>query len=86
MPYVNWQIVQSMRLKNFQKNCCFIDLVKAFDTLNQDIRLDKLKKYGFRCPIPSIVETLVVSRWLLVSDGYAIISSEKLLQTGVLQR
>ena len=63
---------------------CFIDLKKAFDTLDHSILLDKIEKYGFRGKVLQILESYLHGR-----RQYTIIngmeSQVNLLSTGVPQ-
>ena len=63
---------------------CFIDLQKAFDTLDHNILLNKIEKYGFRGPIYHIVKSYLENRWQFVASDYAI-SSKRRIFTGVPQ-
>ena len=65
-------------------NACFIDLKKAFDTLDHNILLQKLEKYGFRGKVLSLLSNYLANRQQYVEhDG--IRSSTKTLNTGVPQ-
>ena len=44
-------------------NACFIDIRKAFDTLEHKILLLKLDKYGFRGPIYNLMANYMSDRW-----------------------
>ena len=46
---------------------CFIDLQKAFDSLNHEILLEKLKNYGYRGPIHNILADYLSQRFQYVS-------------------
>ena len=41
---------------------CFIDLKKAFDTLDYSMLLDKIEKYGFRGKVLQILESYLHGR------------------------
>ena len=63
---------------------CFIDLQKAFDTLDHIILLNKFEKYGFRGPIYHIVKSYLDNRWQFVTSDCSI-SSKQRIRTGVPQ-
>ena len=63
---------------------CFIDLQKAFDTLDHNILLNKIEKYGFRGPIYHIVKSYLDNRWQFVASDCSI-SSKRRICTGVPQ-
>ena len=63
---------------------CFIDLQKAFDTLDHNILLNKIEKYGFRGPIYHIVKNYLDNRWQFVASDCSI-SSKRRICTGVPQ-
>ena len=63
---------------------CFIDLQKAFDTLDHNILLNKIEKYGFRGPIYHIVKSYLDNRWQVVASDCSI-SSKRRICTGVPQ-
>ena len=46
---------------------CFIDLQKAFDSLNHEILFEKLKNYGYRGPIHNILADYLSQRFQFVS-------------------
>ena len=60
---------------------CFIDLQKAFDTLNHEILLQKMENYGFRGKILSIIASFLKDRRQFVyHNGRA--TSKRLITTG----
>ena len=61
---------------------CFIDSQKAFDTLDQNILLNKIEKYGFRGPIYHIVKIYFENRCQFVASDCSI-SSKRRICTGV---
>ena len=63
---------------------CFIDLQKAFDTLDHNILLNKIENYGFRGPVYHIVKRYLDNRWQFVVSDYSI-SSKRRFCTGVPQ-
>ena len=65
-------------------NACFIDLKKAFDTLDHNILLQKLEKYGFRGKILCLLTNYLENRQQYVEHNQ-IRSSTKELKTGVPQ-
>ena len=68
--------------KKMTGQACFIDLKKAFDTLNHEILLDKLENYGFRGKINEILGNFLRDRKQYVRLNE--IETEKLtVQTGV---
>ena len=48
---------------------CFIDLQNAFDTLDHEIIMIKLKKYGFRGTISEILRKYVSDRYQFVCEN-----------------
>ena len=56
---------------------CFIDLQKAFDSLNHEILLEKLKNYGHRGPIHNILADYLSQRFQYVSIKKQIVLREK---------
>ena len=65
-------------------NACYIDLKKAFDTLDHNILLQKLEKYGFRGKILCLLSNYLEKRQQNVELN-RIRSSNKELKTGVPQ-
>ena len=64
------KITDYMRRELDQKSSgqvCFIDLQKAFDSLNHEILLEKLKNYGYRGPIHNILADYLSQRFQYVS-------------------
>lgn len=64
--------------------CIFVDLAKAFDTVNHRILLNKLEKYGFRGKALSLMETYLQNHTQRVQIGDFISRPEK-IQCGVPQ-
>ena len=70
--------------KKMTGQACFIDLKKAFDTLNHEILLNKLENYGFRGKINEILGSFLRDRKQYVRLNE--IETDKLtVQTGVPQ-
>ena len=65
-------------------SACFIDLKKAFDTLDHNILLQKLEKYGFRGKILCLLTNYFENRQQYIEHNQ-IRSSTKELKTGVPQ-
>ena len=63
---------------------CFIDLQKAFDTLDHNILLQKMEKYGYRGPIHDMMKSYVSDRWHFV-DMNGKETNRKRITTGVPQ-
>ena len=63
---------------------CFIDLKKAFDTLDHEILLEKLENYGFRGKINELLRSFLSDREQYVSMND--LETERLsIKTGVPQ-
>lgn len=62
----------------------FLDVSKAFDTVNHEILLEKLWRFGFRGPFHSLLKNLLEGRAQVVSID-KVNSSTQLLETGVPQ-
>ena len=63
---------------------CFIDLQKAFDTLDHKILLEKLEKYGYRGPIHKLLSSYLSDRWQYIElNGTR--TDKKQILTGVPQ-
>ena len=63
---------------------CFIDLQKAFDTLDHNILLQKLDKYGYRGPIHDMMKSYLSDSWQYV-DMNGKDRNQKRIITGVPQ-
>ena len=63
---------------------CFIDLQKAFDTLDHNILLQKMEKYGYRGPIHDMMKSYLSDRWQNV-DMNGKETTQKRITTGVPQ-
>ena len=48
--------------KKSRGQACFIDLQKAFDTLDHDILLTKLFEYGYRCEVNNLLRKYLGER------------------------
>ena len=70
--------------KKMTGQACFIDLKKAFDTLNHDILLHKLEEYGFRGKINEILKSFLEDRKQYVRLN-EIETGKLIVQTGVPQ-
>ena len=63
---------------------CFIDLQKAFDTLDHNVLLQKMEKYGYRGPIHDMMKSYLSDRWQYVNmNGKE--TNQKRITTGVPQ-
>lgn len=62
----------------------FLDVSKAFDSVNHDVMLEKLHQYGFSGPFLSLLENYIRNRRQNVVLG-KITSSPQVLQSGVPQ-
>ena len=49
---------------------CFIDLQKAFDTLNNQILIQKLEKFGYRGPILEIMKLYLSDRRIRFNEKH----------------
>ena len=81
------EVLDYIRNKMEKRNAgsaCFIDLKKAFDTLDHKILLQKLEKYGFRGKILCLLTNYLENRQQYVEHN-RICSSTKELKTGVPQ-
>ena len=63
---------------------CYIDLHKAFDTLDHNILLQKKEKYGYRGPIHDMMKNYLSDRWQYV-DMNGKETNQKRITTGVPQ-
>ena len=63
---------------------CFIDLQKAFDTLDHNVLLQKMEKYGYRGPIHDMMKSYLSDRWQYV-DMNGKETNQKRITTGVPQ-
>ena len=63
---------------------CLVDLKKAFDTINQDLLLAKLEKYGFRGRILCLLKNYFTNRFQFVETDNKI-SSSRSMSCGVPQ-
>ena len=63
---------------------CFIDLIRAFDTINYKISPKKLEAYGFRCKFMKLFENYLQNRLqnINIIDKS---SSEKAIECGLPQ-
>ena len=59
------------------RQACFIDLQKAFDTLDHNILLQKMEKYGYRGPIHDMMKSYLSDRWQCVD-----MNGEKQIKNG----
>ena len=74
-----------MRLKRKSKGqACFIDLQKAFDTLDRDILLTKLSEYGFRAEVNYLLRSYLIERVQYNSISGETTNCQK-IETGVSQ-
>lgn len=62
----------------------FIDVAKAFDTVDHDILLDKLYRLGFRGPFHALLKCFLTNRTQVVAVGN-VHSAKALLRSGVPQ-
>ena len=70
--------------RKFLGQACFIDLQKAFDTLDHNILLQKMEKYGYRGPIHDMIKSYLSGRWQYV-DTNGKETNQKRITTGVPQ-
>ena len=56
----------------------FLDFKKAFDTVDHDILINKLEKYGFRGKFLNLLKNYLINRVQFVSDGIINSSFEKI--------
>ena len=65
-------LVEQIRVcldEKIPSTCVFIDLKKAFDTIDHEILLSKLDDYGFRGPIFSVIRSFLSNRKQFVQIG-----------------
>ena len=65
-------LVEQIRVcvdEKFPSTCVFIDLKKAFDTIDHEILLSKLDDYGFKGPIFSVIRSFLSNRKQFVQIG-----------------
>ena len=80
----NRQLMRSEIDSKSTGQACFIDLQKAFDTLDHKILLEKLEKYGYRGPIYKLLNSYLNDRWQYI-DLNGTCTSKKQILTGVPQ-
>ena len=66
------------------RKTCFIDLQKAFDTLDHWILLKTLERYGYRGPVLKMIKSFFSDRWQLIKLKGTSTDNKQIL-TGVLQ-
>lgn len=77
-------IVQSSFDNNMYVCALFVDIAKAFDTVNHNILLDKLYRIGFRGPFHTLIKSFLSNRTQVVSVDN-VRSSQVFLTSGVPQ-
>ena len=83
----NVSIIDFIRTELDRKSvgqACFIDLQKALDTLDHNILLQKMGKYGYRGPIHDMMKIYFSERWQCV-DTNGNETNQKRITTGVPQ-
>ena len=86
LPLFHWLsiYIKLLTIRKFQLYNICIDYRKAFDTVNHDILIKKLDKYGIRGPALSLIKSYLHSRTQRVNiSGH--LSSPKLIKIGVPQ-
>ena len=71
---------QALRYKKGKYHAVFIDYRKAFDLINRDILITKLKQMlGDTHPLASMIEAILAYNYIIINDGAAL--SERVRQT-----
>ena len=83
---LRWALIQGGRLFEMGSYSCgiFIDLKKAFDTVNHNILLNKLRHYGFRGVISDLCSSYLSNR-KQTTEINGVISEQQSIDCGVPQ-
>jgi Reverse transcriptase (RNA-dependent DNA polymerase) len=76
--------INSKLAENKHVLCLFVDLSKAFDTVDPDLLCEDLEKIGIRGPVNKLMESMLKQRKMKVKVGKQL-SNEKNLNRGVVQ-